>query len=1395
MNPEPRAKAKGEVKEKNREVIATKPQHTKRTTLARDEAALNRRQKKKQKPQWLQGTVFSLSDTLRTRTPNANVNIQALVPATSGPSSFTTSQQPIFELETPFASNQARIPSTTSTPPQSAPGLLDATSLFLDWPQWPWSTELFSRSTREEKISGVPDEYRAVCTALLGDLDNRWSNMRGTSLSKAFFKNNTRISNKSTQHISRGVWCLRLLEILTMIGGESSATLNPIQQPRTQFYELPVLTGLRAWVQRLRSLKSAVESERLRTPSVHPPPRDEKSIEILLWLTQTHTQNVKNTRVAAVLENISAVALFMHFFRLASGRGMTVVTLLINYNNQGNLEFPSDGGDFAKYVADKANNPDLISKVEGTEMRSLEGNHICGTLYAACATSSLILLGKQILTNGPVLRTNLLQYWLHFGNQFPPVVKALDLAMWRCVKRVADGEMGCLDSLSVFMKDEVTDEMLDKLSPEETMFFAPNFGITVGQYRNQLSPHEQQQPLFSFCEEVDKVNAHKGVALVSSGNHRGANRPSGVGQHKGKESMADGHRDHDSTDGSGKEVDEMAIDAEEDPAVKSPIVLSQVSDNDSEQSTDDTDSDNPSDKETDMAVFGTLQTTRWSSHLANQAHRPQLKDSAAGRLPKKQRRKKTEKQKNSQAPSKTPARSNPEEDAQSTNSLIPNLDLGGRSILIRWDNEWQLRDYSGNPMVVQPRFYMSNKTAAIVKNLVTRANDTNEHHLETSRFRVENFDGKNPSPHPKPHPVLTIMTRDEYEKTSRPNVQDIFGNSHILIKGCTVAEDDQRWHEDVISRIGNLDEKRQIHDLSLRGEGAQADEIRMGTFRDILEEGLKKNGRQLNCLNIPGEPLVEGFRANKLFTDGRMAKHKIQGTKLFDNTRIDMDGAFLHLLATGFSSRPAHIDRSGHATMIAPQTGAELFFLLVPAHELPSFEEANGSLKLAEVGHDLSNEIGMVVVPVILRPGDILLIRPCTPHYVLTLENSLCHVAHFLCASTITDTCFSVFHTFTHRKSIANQDVVARRISFPRMMCFWHDRLLSGQDYFSRPPGTFVVDDIPILSSMSGVMDFLSLYNLIQIGSLIWKERYVKKGEGMDKTVLLMYELARERGEQILEWLDKNVVIHIVKGDTQDYTIHEDDLPPYKSRLLAIRDEYLIRQCASLHAAINTNKECDVKAPCFKEALLEDLVRFPVSVHAELEENLSKPMENPSYNWSRRYLHDDMQYGVFSKLTGELVVDRFDKENRRRKELKRVATPGSLQKDVENSPQSPLISPPDVEMEDGQAIPDVFSDQGAKTPPSSPLDSRMATPAKEEGAYTIDGEAVETCMDVDDTESKPTIRHEAGKMEFVDKSGSGDDPDEDSDSQSLHGFMPVKRVRSLRSTGAQNKRRRDHVKK
>ncbi|KAL0572373.1 hypothetical protein V5O48_009588 [Marasmius crinis-equi] len=559
----------------------------------------------------------------------------------------------------------------------------------------------------------------------------------------------------------------------------------------------------------------------------------------------------------------------------------------------------------------------------------------------------------------------------------------------------------------------------------------------------------------------------------------------------------------------------------------------------------------------------------------------------------------------------------------SPSTTMPRVELS-TVIKPEFDRRCILYNHCGEVTDVTLRFYAM-RVREEVKKLLTGSNHVNIVLLDTPPVS-ETVVPRNGCPSPRPlslHPAIRAIEYTEYLRMDRASVQDAFSVQHLLLHGYPIPLEEQRWHPDVISLVGSMDEDRQLHDLHLREQpGVEGDrQIVLGSFRDVYQQGLLDWGRLLNCLQIPGKFYgLEQFRVDKLCCGGRAYSHTESATG-FEGLGLPEESASWHLLATKNCSHPAHVDTSGFATMIAPQTGSKLVFILVPGLELPSYVEANSSLSFADLEEDMGNEVDMVPVTIVLRPGDVLLMRPCTPHYVVTLENSLCHGSHFFAATTMTDTCVGIMHTFTHQLHITNQPDVEHRLTLARVMCYWESFLVDST-YFDRDR---LLADVPNLKTSSGVFDFLSLYNVILLGSVLWTERY--EGLPIDPRYRSLYVQARRAANQICDWLTKQIEV----CTSDDGTITGISVTSVGSgasshgrmSISTLRDRYLIHQCVALYNAIDGRplqaSSEDINVSKFRKFVVEELKGSP-ELQRRLRQELSEPVrEVDSYMLPERF--------------------------------------------------------------------------------------------------------------------------------------------------------------------------------
>ncbi|KAK1225360.1 hypothetical protein PQX77_011721, partial [Marasmius sp. AFHP31] len=185
----------------------------------------------------------------------------------------------------------------------------------------------------QEKLNFVSPDFRFACEKLLENLAVEWQQPQGTSrnLCQALFRENgKKIADRSAQHLHRGIWSLRLLEIFACSDVPDSSSSNLLQKlnlndiPRTRFFNLPPITGfhqLSTWPHLLNELQTAVESLDGKTSA--PLPTRSSGVddsvwhlELLLWQLKAMDEAAVQSHLGCVLENITAAAFFINYFKL-----------------------------------------------------------------------------------------------------------------------------------------------------------------------------------------------------------------------------------------------------------------------------------------------------------------------------------------------------------------------------------------------------------------------------------------------------------------------------------------------------------------------------------------------------------------------------------------------------------------------------------------------------------------------------------------------------------------------------------------------------------------------------------------------------------------------------------------------------------------------------------------------------------------------------------------------------------------------------------------------------------------------------------------------------------------------------------------------------------------------
>lgn len=228
----------------------------------------------------------------------------------------------------------------------------------------------------------------------------------------------------------------------------------------------------------------------------------------------------------------------------------------------------------------------------------------------------------------------------------------------------------------------------------------------------------------------------------------------------------------------------------------------------------------------------------------------------------------------------------------------------------------------------------------------------------------------------------------------------------------------------------------------------------------MLRSSRTSNGKALNALDFPmpfsNLPTDMPFSSELTAWRETLGRSFCRAADAFPFTTMRWG-----LCATSGAYHKLHCDCDGLGTFIKPQVGTKLWFLAVP--KLNSGLDAFASIHLFLNDYDLddTNTLHWDWEVVVLQPGMTLcvnilcstaifllkycnrIMRPNTPHAVVTPDNSICHGGHFYATSTLRDTCYGIFHSFVSGTLTTNTDHCLHAMQLlARMVVYYHQHFV-----------------------------------------------------------------------------------------------------------------------------------------------------------------------------------------------------------------------------------------------------------------------------------------------------------------------------------------------------------------
>ncbi|KAJ3718155.1 hypothetical protein C8R42DRAFT_533635, partial [Lentinula raphanica] len=193
------------------------------------------------------------------------------------------------------------------------------------------------------------------------------------------------------------------------------------------------------------------------------------------------------------------------------------------------------------------------------------------------------------------------------------------------------------------------------------------------------------------------------------------------------------------------------------------------------------------------------------------------------------------------------------------------------------------------------------------------------------------------------------------------------------------------------------------------------------------------------------------------------------------------------LFATSHAIHPFHVDSEGQGTWITPHTGRKYWVVAVPALESDFGRTDTFGKEFRVDGHNGQN---WSLYGFILEPGDLLIMPPCTPHFVLTPTSSICHGGHYYSSLSLTRTGYSFFHNFVAADLITNTTDHNALEGLYSIAAFWHHSIVKNSATYLLYAGRDIIVHLPNFLVLNDLIEFLSLVNLVKLGTTIDVRRY-----------------------------------------------------------------------------------------------------------------------------------------------------------------------------------------------------------------------------------------------------------------------------------------------------------------
>jgi hypothetical protein len=144
------------------------------------------------------------------------------------------------------------------------------------------------------------------------------------------------------------------------------------------------------------------------------------------------------------------------------------------------------------------------------------------------------------------------------------------------------------------------------------------------------------------------------------------------------------------------------------------------------------------------------------------------------------------------------------------------------------------------------------------------------------------------------------------------------------------------------------------------------------------------------------------------------------------------------------------------------------------------------------------------------------IMRPNTPHMVYTLESAICHGGHFYSISTIRDSVYGIYRTFSASGLLTNTEHTKdARLLLRRLVAFLHYIFVRRQFDPCRP--AMPSPHAPDVSTFEGMIDLFMLCIVMELGHLLNPGAYRREATPeLHDLVSIVY--SRGLARELLDW-------------------------------------------------------------------------------------------------------------------------------------------------------------------------------------------------------------------------------------------------------------------------------------